>query len=1142
MKKKIYQLAREEFEYIPAMLLLKEEAIQKEAQEGSSARGTLFIRNSDNRRMKGVLYATSPFIHLETAAFSGTEALIDYQLLTMDRKAGEHLQGEIYLVTSCGEYRIDVELVIKENEQKKKAGNLFRLANLARDDWAAAVEQYKLLYARRSGGGPASQELEEFLIDGSKKWKIQLSTDTSFFYYDEVTESFAESLLIKKDSWGYLKIEVWSDAEFLQPENKIIWSDNFIGDEHMLEFLVRKEKLHDGKNYGRLYIKTVHQLLTVEVCAVCESRRQEKERRRKQKEGMLWLVNTYFQYRCGLLEKSSYAKEGLRFRRENQAVFSEITKQYLEIYFMLLDGQTALAQELLKDIYPLNVTQKGCEAWLWYLACEDGEEKKGYVRELLELWKREPDNMWLLWFLLQVKEALAWDAEKCFEQIEKYNQKHYPSTLLHIELLEAFNEKPALLKGLNSSFISALNWGCRMNFLSPKVKERYVFLAAHEENCLHTLDGLLELYKQENSEEVLYAVDAVMIKNNCLGRRYFPWYEKGILMQLRLRGLYEAYLCSAGEGADLKIPKQVLTYFSYDNQLPDSAKELLFSYIIRHKGEEEDIYLSFLGLIEQFALKRLSEGAQNHLLAVIYPEILKPELMNEFYLQKLSGLLFCEELSCDNPNITGVYVQHKELMSEEYYPLEKGKADIYVFTENAGFSFVDKDGARYGSSIEYRREKYLDLSDWYEKCIQVDGENPYLLLNWYEKIEKYQKFDENANEIRRRVLNIPGLVKEYEAECRIALIHQYFDKMEEEPLREQLLLFSPELVEEKERPKLIDYCILQGLNDRAYELIQSWGYQGVPYNRLLRLASRLLETKKEKDGQLLSICRYLLESRRYNPATLTYLVLFYEGLLGQMAQIWEIARENAVETWPLEERILVQLLFTEGYIRNHARIFASYYRKKKDLSLNRAYLNYYSYRYFVKDSSIPEEFFSFLPAELDREYSQIMALAYLQEESGKEELSAKEHKRVEELLLHFLQKNLIFPFFKAFMNINRSYIEYRTVPGRRVSLSYRLVDMAGFKVIPMTELGYGIYVADFLLFPDEVLQYYITEQGAEEEIIMESCTLTENDESRELENSSFGLLGAILAARQLAEDATAEELMEEYILQEYRKEKLFTEL
>ncbi|MFW5651335.1 MAG: DUF5717 family protein [Acetivibrio ethanolgignens] len=1142
MKKKIYQLAREEFEYTPAVLILQEEAIQKEAQEGGSAKGTLFIRNFDNRRMKGVLYATSPFIHLEATAFSGTEALIDYELRTMDRKAEEHLRGEIYLVTSCGEYRISVELTIKENEQKKKAGNLFRLANLARDDWAAAVEQYKLLYARRSGGGPASQELEEFLIDGSKKWKIQLSTDVSSFYYDEVTESFAESLMIKKDNWGYLKVEVWSDAEFLQPEHKVIWSDSFIGDEYMLEFLVRKEKLHDGKNYGRLYIKTIHQLLTIEVCAVCVSRREEKERRRKQKEVKLWLMNTYFQYRCGLLEKSSYAKEGLRLRRENQNVFPEIIEQYLEIYFMILNNQGALAQELLKDMHPEDRLQKGCEAWLWYLACENMEEKKGYVGRLLGLWEKEPDNMWLLWLLLQVKATLCWDAGKCFEQIEQYNQKHHPSTLLHIELLEALNEKPALLKQLNSSLISALNWGSRMNLLSPEVKERYVFLAANEENCLHALDGLKELYKQEPSEQVLYAINAVMITNNCLGSRYFPWYEKGILMQLRLQGLYEAYLCSADEGFDFRIPKQVLTYFSYDSLLPDSAKELLFSYIIRHKREEENIYLNFLGLIEQFALKRLSEGALNHLLAVIYPEVLKPEIMNDFYLKKLSRFLFREELSCDNPNITGVYVQHKELVSEEYYPLEKGKADIYVFTENARISFVDKDGARYGSSIEYRRENYLDLSSWYEECFRVDDENLHLLLNRYEKIEKYQKFDENANEIRRRVLNIPGLLKEYEAECRLALIHQYFDKMEEELLREQLLLFSPELVEEKERPKLIDYCILQGLNDRAYELIQSWGYQGVPYNRLLRLATRLLETTNGKDEVLLSICSYLLESRRYSQGTLTYLVLFYEGLLGQMARIWEVARENAVETWPLEERILVQLLFTEGYIRNHSKIFASYYRKKKDLSINRAYLNYYSYRYFVKESSLTEEFFSFLPAELDREFSQIMALAFLKEKSGKKELSAKENKRVEELLLYFLQRNRIFPFFKAFKDTNRTYIEYRTAPERRVSLSYRLGDMAEFKVIPMTELSYGIYVADFLLFPDEVLQYYIMEKGTEEEAITESCTLIENDESRELENSSFGLLGAILTARQLAEDGTAEELMEEYILQEYRKEKLFTEL
>lgn len=131
--------------------------------------------------------------------------------------------------------------------------------------------------------------------------------------------------------------------------------------------------------------------------------------------------------------------------------------------------------------------------------------------------------------------------------IEAYHEKHLPSTVFYIELLEALNEKPVLLKHLTPSLISALNWGVKMNLLSEKVRERYVFLAENEEDTFHTLRGLKELYRQEASEEVLYALVSIMVRNNCIGNAYFSWYEKGILKQLGVKGLYEAYLCSAEE-------------------------------------------------------------------------------------------------------------------------------------------------------------------------------------------------------------------------------------------------------------------------------------------------------------------------------------------------------------------------------------------------------------------------------------------------------------------------------------------------------------------------------------------------------------------------------------------------------------------
>ncbi len=1149
MKKKIYQLAREEFDSSFAALILQQDCIREETEEGKSAAGELLIRNSDNREMKGVLYAKAPFIRLKENAFLGTEASIGYELLSLDRRAGEELTGEICLVTSCGECRIEVSLLIKEAEEKKKKRNLLRLANLAKKDWPAAVEQYKELYPKRRGGGPASQELEEFLIDGGKKQKIILHTDRASFSYETIGESFADSLSLKKDGWGYIKINVWSDTEFLQPEHKVIWSDNFIGDAYTLEFLLKKEKLHAGKNYGRIYIKTIHQLLTVEVCAVCKGAVKEKVLTRRQKEAELVFIHNYFRYQSGLLEQAVYAREGLVWRKENLGAFLEEESQLLEIYFMALNGQKALAEDLLKDVNPRNTLQRAAVSYLRHVCSRSAEEKERELSNLRGFYKEREKDSRILCFLLQTAPEFLEDPEKRFLTIEEHNSKYRPATLLYPELIKTMNERPPLLKHLTPSLVKAVNWGIQMDVVSPQIKERYVFLAANEEEVhLQALKGLKELYRQEGSDEVLQAILRIMVRKNCLGSRYFRWYEKGIRRQLRIKNLYEAYLCSAEERPGFAIPKAVLTYFAYDNQLPDDVKELLYSYIIQHKREEPETYLSYFPLLEQFALKRLSQKALNHRLTVIYQEILKPERLDGFYLRKLSKLLFRQELICSNKDMTGVYICHKELSEEEYFPLEDGRAEVYLFTEKPVISFADGSGCRYGEAIEYRIEGYLDCPGWEKECYRVDAEYIRLLLYLYEKIRKRHKFDEEANEIRRRVQEIPELQREYQTECRIALIHQYFDKMEEEPLKELLLKLSPEMAAEEERPKLIDYCILQGLDEQAYTLIKSWGYKGIPQNRLLWLVCRLLEKIEGKDELLLSICFYLLERGRSSPETLTYLALYYEGLLGQLHMVWKKAQESGLETWPIEERLLAQLLFTEGSVEDSVKIFGSYYRKKGDMSLVRAYLNFYAYQYFVKGESISEEFFQFLPEEIDREYSRILALAYLQYKSREEELDARERQQVERYLRPFLYQNEIFPCFKGFQGkllagegiLDRTFIEYRCAPGRKVSLSFRFEEGEEFKTVPMVDLGYGIYAAGFLLFSYETLEYYITELREEGDITGERQILAGGNRSGTSKNSDFGLLESILLVRQAKDDKAMEGLMEEYILQKYRKDKLFT--
>jgi hypothetical protein len=1147
MKNKIYRLAREEFDYNPTTLLFEEEKIKQETEEGKSVTGFFLIRNAANLPMEGTLYTRSRFIRLKETGISGREARISYELSPLDKKAGELLSGRIILITSCGEYELLVELFVKEDEKKKKAGNLFRLANLARDDWEAAVVLYKNLYLREGKKGPISQEMEEFLIDGSKKSKVELRLEKNKYTYQKVEKSFIDEVVLKKNTWGYLKIDVWADADFIEPEHKVLWSDNFIEEEYRLSFFIDKELLHDGKNYGRLYIKTVHQLLVVEICAVKEDHNWEKEAHRKRKEALLALSYNYMRYRCGLLEKEVYAKEGLIWRRENQDLLSEEANRLLEIYFMLLDGQTVLAEELLWDVCPENDIQKACVAYFEYLCLTEATEKRKRLLLIQKLYQEKPENRKLLWFLLQIDEQLLNHPKIRLEQMEEYNKEYGPSTLFHAEVLEILNREPFLLKELNTSYVSSLNWGIRMNMLSKSLTDRYMLLASSEDVvCKQAIWGLKELYRSERSDEALTAVLSVMVKNHCIGSHYFHWYEKGILKGLKVINLYEAYLSSAEDGGGLILPKPVLDYFIRERIVPERAKELLYAYILRNKEELFEIYKEYASLIARFAFEQLKKGRLNRNMAVIYQEILQKDKLKEEDIRSLSKLLYRHRLFCDNKNITGVYVSHKELSTEEYFPLTEGVAEIYLFTENPKLKFEDESGCRYGSSIVYHTESYLDLSDWEKECYLAAPENERLLLHLYEKLEKYQMFDENANEIRRRVLEISNLNKEYKNECMLVLIHQYFDKLEEERLKELLLEFIPELVPERERGRLIDYCILQELDKRAYTLLSLWGHQDVPLNRLLRLCDRLLEEIQLKDELLLHTLSYLLQHKRTTRRTLTYLSRYYEGRLEGMAKVWERAKETDIPTECLEERILEQLLFTAGYLPEHIKVFASYYSKGGERVLNRAYLNFYAYQYFIKGIYPKEEFFTLMERELSREYGKILALAYLREKIDKKELLPRERLEVENHLYRFLNKDEIFPFFRGFQDrlmlekgiFNKTFIEYRSLPNLRVSLSYRTEEAKEYKTILMKELGYGIYTAEFFLFSDEELQYYVTEHD-KEEVITESYQVRGNGENKELESSTFGLLEAILAARHLQDDKALEELSAEYILEKYQKERLF---
>ena len=94
-----------------------------------------------------------------------------------------------------------------------------------------------------------------------------------------------------------------------------------------------------------------------------------------------------------------------------------------------------------------------------------------------------------------------------------------------------------------------------------------------------------------------------------------------------------------------------------------------------------------------------------------------------------------------------------------------------------------------------------------------------------------------------------------------------------------------------------------------------------------------------------------------------------------------------------------------------------------------------------------------------------------------------------------------------------------------------------FETEEMKDMYEGIHVKAFDLFQGEMLQYYVTESRDGVEQVTQSGTLARRAE--EHSQGRYGMLNDIMVARSLHDEATAQQLMQEYMEEDYSARELF---
>ena len=374
------------------------------------------------------------------------------------------------------------------------------------------------------------------------------------------------------------------------------------------------------------------------------------------------------------------------------------------------------------------------------------------------------------------------------------------------------------------------------------------------------------------------------------------------------------------------------------------------------------------------------------------------------------------------------------------------------------------------------------------------------------------------------------------------VVEYYYDNYDNEILDEYLVLFNKSKMNSVSRTKIIELMIIRGMYDEAYTLFVKYGIEGVDSSKIVKFATRMFDTKgTDEDPVLLGLCIHAFRDGKYNEDVLKYLSNYYYGLTKEMLDLWNASINFQYENRELEERLVVQILFTRTYLTHLTNIYDYYYKKGAATEIKRAYLFFKSCEFYIKNRITDEKFFVHLEEEIGEmsNMEDMCKIAYAKLCSELEELSYERQKKCMDIIFELSNKKIRLPFYKDFekwfvipYSLRDKYIvEYKANPKNRININYILetgkLNEKNFEKETMISVCPGIFIKEFIFFYGENVQYYIMEENGEEEIITESFNVFSGDDFSN-DESRYGCLNSMMLSKDMKDDKTFIQMAESY--------------
>lgn len=726
MKNKIKQFAKGEFRLERPDVVFPETHLMISVGEGEVYQGSFLVENKKDGDIRGLVYPSSFRVHLLEPGFEGNPVKVRFTFDSTGLVPGQMEQGKFTIVCNGGEYDVTYTAIVEKPFIITDYGKIQTVSDfrkLAMVDFSEAKRLFRArqfydvlkyedvrvrnLYDNMRKWSLDEQALEEFLVGIKQKEKIFLTLSEEHLEYRDILEDKKDTFEIVKNTWGYMSIRLYTQEDFITIRQGEISTEDFVGNSFRVEYIIRKEKLHAGYNYGKIFVETPYETLCVSVNVHQYVEKDDTYNRKGMLAGQG--LKQYLAFISGKVDVNTWVDEAIACVKKLCEIDPENEYyQLLQAHIYLRGRWEEEAKWILENgNFHKFVIGRKVEITAYYLFLiallkKDTVSQMRALDEINRLYIRHPYSWSLLCMLINLDPKYR-DYSDRIRVLERQFFNGSNQILLYAEAYTCFQEKVLLLRKLDSFEVQILNFACKYKIITKELALYAADLISQQKKYNKKLVYILErAYEMYEDNGILNALCMQLIKGNKASARYFKWYEKAVQQELKIAQLYEFYMMSMNpQCVKAAFPRIVYLYFRHGISLDYRRTALLYENILTYEDENSEIYQFYKEQIKEFAREQLLKRHVNDSLRIIYNRFINENNVSPEEMDALYDICHKYHVTTMQKGMKYVLVIEKDGSVRQRVAYTEYGANVYLYDKESRIVWEGYDGCHYTDSVSY---------------------------------------------------------------------------------------------------------------------------------------------------------------------------------------------------------------------------------------------------------------------------------------------------------------------------------------------------------------------------------------------------------------------------------------------------------